>query len=270
MKIIKNIFILVFIYVITFILLREIIETHLGWIQKGVSIPHDKYNHTLNPNSYTETSNKMPEKYFLKVKINSQGLREDKDIKIPKPDGIYRILLVGDSFIFGTNIKLSNILERILNKSYNLKKIKFEVVNCGAASFSPLLHLARLKHQFLSLDPDAIIYLPDLTDVFDDTHRYKFFARFDKKGKLIKVIGSNRILRAKRRHQKFFNSILQRAGLITNNTRDISANEHTGRYSHIYDHARDREENPSNFTRDEINFTIPNYEKTLHLSYYHQ
>ena len=58
----------------------------------------------------------MPEKYLIKSKINSQGLREDEDVIIPKPKDVYRILLVGDSFTFGTNIQLSQILEKNLNK----------------------------------------------------------------------------------------------------------------------------------------------------------
>ena len=119
---------------------------------------HENYNHTSTPDTYIETSHKMPENYLIKSKINSQGLREDEDVIIPKPKEIYRILLVGDSFTFGTNIELSHILEKELNKRLD-SNIKFEVVNCGSPGFSALLHLARLKHQHLSLEPNAIIYL---------------------------------------------------------------------------------------------------------------
>jgi hypothetical protein len=105
MQIIKNTFILVFIYFMTFVLVREAMETHLGITKKGYGIPHKMYSHSIAPNIYQETSNKMPENYLIKTRSNSQGLREDKDFKIPKPEGFYRILLVGDSFV----------LERALN-----------------------------------------------------------------------------------------------------------------------------------------------------------
>lgn len=69
---------------------------------------------------------------------NFQGLRKDRDIEIPKPAGIYRILVIGDSFTFGPY--LSNYdtypesLERTLNNDFNSAK-KFEVLNAGIASY---------------------------------------------------------------------------------------------------------------------------------------
>jgi len=196
----------------------------------------------------------MPENYLIKIKINSQGLREDEDVIIPKPKDVYRILLVGDSFTFGTNIQLSQLLEKELNKRLD-SLIKFEVVNCGTQGFSSLLHLARLKHQYLFLEPNAIIYLPDLTDVFEDTHRYNFFSKFDEKGNLVRVRGSNRIIRAKRKHQMLFKSLLQKFG-IEDGTRDISSEDYGGPYPHTYDHSRENEESSSVFTKQEINFSL--------------
>ena len=254
MDIIKKISIVTVIYFLFFVQAREIITTHIGLARKCCFMAHENYNHTSTPDTYIETSDKMPENYLIKSKINSQGLREDEDVIIPKPKEIYRILLVGDSFTFGTNIQLAHILEKELNKRLD-SNIKFEVVNCGTPGFSALPHLARLKHQHLSLEPDAIIYLPDLTDVFEDTHRYNFFSKFDENGKLVKVRGSNRIVRAKRRHQMLFKSLLSKFG-IEDEKRDISSEDFGGPYPHTYDHSREDEESPSVFTKQEINFSL--------------
>ncbi len=254
MDIAKKISIVTVIYFLIYVQAKEIITTHIDLTRKCCFMANENYNHTSTPNTYIETSEKMPENYLIKSKINSQGLREDEDVITPKPKEVYRILLVGDSFTFGTNIQLSQLLEKELNKRLD-SNIKFEVVNCGTPGFSPLLHLARLKHQYLSLEPNAIIYLPDLTDVFEDTHRYKFFSEFDEYGKLVKVRGSSRIIRAKRKHQMLFKSLLQKFG-IEDETRDISSEDYGGPYPHTYDHSREKEESPSVFTKQEINFSL--------------
>ena len=254
MDITKKTLVVIVIYFLFFLQAKEIITTHIGLNRKCCFLANENYNHTNTPNTYIETSNKMPENYLIKIKINSQGLREDEDVIIPKPKDVYRILLAGDSFTFGTNIQLSQLLEKELNKRLG-SLIKFEVVNCGTQGFSSLLHLARLKHQYLFLEPNAIIYLPDLTDVFEDTHRYNFFSKFDEKGNLVRVRGSNRIIRAKRKHQMLFKSLLQKFG-IADGTRDISSEDYGGPYPHTYDHSRENEESSSVFTKQEINFSL--------------
>ena len=60
-----------------------------------------------------------PENHPIQFDSNSQGLRENYDIIIPKPNNIYRILIVGDSFVMGVNEQISVIVERELKKDFS-------------------------------------------------------------------------------------------------------------------------------------------------------
>ena len=240
--------------------------SHYEWIKSGIFIPHKLYNHTVTPNfAQTIVSSTNP-KLKWDLRINSQELREDEDIKIPKPENVYRILIVGDSFIFGSNVKtIPSAIEEALNNSFGSSNLRFEVINCGIPSYSPILHLARLKIQYLSFDPDAIIYVPDLTDVYDDTHRYKWLARYDDNGNLIKVKGSTRIIRAKRRHRRQLNHLLVKYGVKKQEMRNVSTFQY-GMHPHIFDHAMEPESELSSFTREELAFSIGLIEQFLDIS----
>ncbi len=246
--------ILIVIYGLAFVFCKELYATYWEWQPIYLFVNHNKYNHSASPN-FTKIANTGINKAepFV-MKINSQGLRENLDIQIPKPKGIYRILLVGDSFVFGGKIQLSKMLEKALNNSKETN-IKFEVINCGTPSFSPILHIARLKQQHLSFDPDAIIYMPDLSDIYDDTHRYKGFAVFDENENIVKVKGSSRAFRAKRRHKRFIKKWATKFGLYQSTTRDITTKQKI-HLQHIFDHARESESNLSSYTKDELQFSM--------------
>ena len=114
MKITRIVYIFL-IYVLAFVLCKEIIMTHVEWIPNRLFIPHNQYNHTTTANFiHTAVDPANPDEK-RDIRINSQELREDNDIIIPKPENVYRILMVGDSFIFGGNVKpISDVVEAAL------------------------------------------------------------------------------------------------------------------------------------------------------------
>lgn len=62
--------------------------------------------------------------------ISSQGLRNEVVIK-PKPQDVFRILALGDSFTFGWGVKLDESWPKLLQKSLKLPGKKVEVINAG-------------------------------------------------------------------------------------------------------------------------------------------
>lgn len=97
---------------------------------------------------------------------NSLGLRERE---IPeKKDGVYRILIIGDSFAEGWGVPLNERFDRVASNIINNDKI--EIVNAGIRSYSPILELLYLKDQGLKLNPDKVIMLFDASDLHDDTY----------------------------------------------------------------------------------------------------
>ncbi len=103
-------------------------------------------------------------------KINSIGLRNN-EITIPKPNDTFRILMLGDSFTEGKGVKLeetfSKQLEQLLNSSSSATQ-KFEVINAGIQSSSPILEYLLLKNKHSLLDSDLVIVNLDITDFFDE------------------------------------------------------------------------------------------------------
>jgi len=84
----------------------------------------------------TLSSQKWKIKY---CKYNSQGFREDKEFSKTKSSGVFRIGILGDSYIFGQGIKandrLSNLLEKLIKGK---SKINCEVYNLGKCGWSTL------------------------------------------------------------------------------------------------------------------------------------
>ena len=90
-------------------------------------------------------------------------------------------------------------------------------------------------------------------------------ARYDDDGNLIKVKGSTRIIRAKRRHKRQLNYLLVKYGFQKQKTRNVR-NFQFGAHPHIFDHAMERESELSRFTKDELAFSIGFIDKFLEIS----
>jgi hypothetical protein len=121
--------------------------------------------------------------------INSLGLR-DRETSREKPAGVSRILMLGDSFTEGNGVEaeeaFSGQLQVMLDQA-GLGK-RWQVINAGVGSYSPLLEYLYLKNGGLSLQPDLVILSFDLSDVYDDIH-YAQLALFDADGEPVAVRG---------------------------------------------------------------------------------
>lgn len=119
--------------------------------------------------------------------INSLGLRE-KEISRDKPAGTHRILMLGDSFTEGNGVDqndtFSSRLQVLLDQAGPGKR--WQVINAGVGSYSPLLEYLYLKDRGLDLRPDLVILNFDLSDVYDDI-QYTRLAEFDATGDPIAV-----------------------------------------------------------------------------------
>jgi lysophospholipase L1-like esterase len=106
------------------------------------------------------------------IKLNSLGYR-DKEFDIEKPEGKYRIVVIGDSFAFGQGLpvedRFSNIIEQKLNKHGQ----QYEVLNISRPGQGTADELAVLKEVVLPLSPDFIIvqWLPN--DFRDGVHVWR-------------------------------------------------------------------------------------------------
>lgn len=104
----------------------------------------------------------------VKVRVNSLGCRGD-EVKIPAPEGSYRVLFLGDDSISGLNVAESETvtarLKQFLAKSTSAK---LEIINAGVPGYCPLLSAIRYEHELFRLKPDLVILHVDMTDIADD------------------------------------------------------------------------------------------------------
>jgi lysophospholipase L1-like esterase len=94
----------------------------------------------------------------VEVVTNSRGLREDREIAVPKPAGTTRILMLGDSVTFGFGVAQNDTTARRVEGLLNEKGPgRFEVINAGVGNYNTAMQVAAyLQHQ-QSLSPDVVI-----------------------------------------------------------------------------------------------------------------
>ncbi|MGI9308931.1 MAG: SGNH/GDSL hydrolase family protein, partial [Gammaproteobacteria bacterium] len=98
---------------------------------------------------------------------NSRGHRDD-EVEVPKPEGVFRILLIGDSFTAGANVEQRDaypqVLERLLNED-RLSAVPvnadngpiIEVVNAGVGGWSPFQYAQYLEYYGEAFEPDLVL-----------------------------------------------------------------------------------------------------------------
>ena len=104
------------------------------------------------------------------VKTNSHGFRTHEFY--PKLPGQFRILLMGDSFVFGNNVddhgKLASVLEDLARRNISAE---IEVLSLGFASYSAVRYSVLADLYFDFLDPDMVIIAVDQSDFEEDLTR---------------------------------------------------------------------------------------------------
>jgi len=91
-----------------------------------------------------------------RITTNSKGLRSP-ETSYSKPDGVYRIVVLGDSFTFGHGVNDHETFSRCLDRRLNSGKRKYEVINAGVSGYGSWEQLEWLKTEGYKYNPDLII-----------------------------------------------------------------------------------------------------------------
>ena len=131
------------------------------------NLPDEYVHHKYAPNATQRAYH--PVDFDVSIRINNIGFR-GADVNLEKEPGVSRILMLGDSFTFGAGVgddeTFSAVLEEILNNASGSGK--FEVLNLGVESYSPVLEYILLKRNIARLDPDIIIMNLDMSDIMNE------------------------------------------------------------------------------------------------------
>lgn len=100
------------------------------------------------------------------VRTNALGFR-GPEIARTKPAGTYRIVVLGDSVVFGWGVDDEVTFTRRWEKELNAGRggRHYEVVNCGHLLYDTVQEAALFEHKVLALDPDLVLLVYVVNDV---------------------------------------------------------------------------------------------------------
>ncbi|QNH56893.1 SGNH/GDSL hydrolase family protein [Limnospira indica] len=129
--------------------------------------------HRINPTFvfYNRSYNRWrgrPHAQDFDFQLNSHGFK-DVEFTQAKPEGIYRMLGIGDSFAFGIVPYHYNYLT-LIEKQLNSQDKNIEVINMGIPGLGPAAYLALLINEGLVLNPDKILLSFYIGNDFIDNH----------------------------------------------------------------------------------------------------
>ena len=171
--------------------------------------PDFSLHHSLIPGAQGVS---ISREWSVPYSINSMGLR-DREYFAERVPGTFRILVLGDSFVEGYGVERDDTFNKVLERELNglSDGAKYEVVNGGIASYSPLLEYLFLVDAGLELKPDMVMLFYDFGDLRDD-HEYEMTTFFGADGipekcvpyKRIRAYGQSSIERFLVRHCRFY------------------------------------------------------------------
>ena len=124
--------------------------------------------HMLRPGARATTvypGGPSGEDHEVVYEINDLGLREES-FRAVKGDGVYRVLMVGDSITYGTGIPLEDTMAHRLRPllAERFPGVAFEVLNCGVPATNTGQHLALLRSRLAPLQPDLVVLVTTIVD----------------------------------------------------------------------------------------------------------
>lgn len=113
-----------------------------------------------------ELSRKHPDtSYKIDFKLNSMGLRDD-EISEKKPDGVYRVIALGDSFTLGFGVNREDLFVDVLEQWWNEEGRRVEVINSGTEGYSTDQQVVWFEEVGSKLDPDLVLIFPYENDLY--------------------------------------------------------------------------------------------------------
>ena len=94
--------------------------------------------------------------YGITIKTNHSGFR-GPEVACPKPEGLTRILMLGDSLVFGWGVPQKETIANLLQEKITETGNACEVVNLGVGNYNTTMETELFKKKGLTLQPDAVI-----------------------------------------------------------------------------------------------------------------
>jgi lysophospholipase L1-like esterase len=125
--------------------------------------PTPRIPYALRPSVHTT-------QFGIPVEVNALGMR-GPEVSVRPESGVRRVLLLGDSVVFGQGISgatLPEVLARELNAA---GERRWEVLNAGVPGYNLVAEAAALEDSWLALSPDVVVVVVSFND-FGPTPRF--------------------------------------------------------------------------------------------------
>ncbi|NNE08950.1 MAG: hypothetical protein HKN20_10365 [Gemmatimonadetes bacterium] len=125
----------------------------------------DRYFRAMQPNdafAYIHAANDTSTYQGVRVVTNGEGLRSPA-IERPKPAGRRRILLLGDSLVFGWGAPQDSLFAAHLQRAFSARGEDVEIIAAGTGSWNTRTEFEYLQARGLALEPDfvGLVILPN-------------------------------------------------------------------------------------------------------------
>ena len=121
------------------------------------TIPHPYRGLAYRPGAVFDYSGEGSHQF---IRFNRDGFR-DIDRSLSKPRGVYRIAILGDSYIEAPQVAVADRVTEQLETQLNQKGVfaphTVEVLNFGVSTYGTMQELQTLKHEVWRFQPDLII-----------------------------------------------------------------------------------------------------------------
>ncbi|MEM6568003.1 MAG: DUF5989 family protein [Planctomycetota bacterium] len=114
-----------------------------------------------------KTIHRTTKEYDVTIATDAHGLRDDyASDDVSKPDGTYRAVFLGDSFVVGYTVDRDELFVDQLERAWRDEKRNVEIVNAGTQAYATDQALLWLRENGEAFDPDVVVLFPYENDIW--------------------------------------------------------------------------------------------------------
>ena len=109
---------------------------------------------------------KRSAEFDIEIEFNELGLRDDPMASPAKPDGVFRVLALGDSFVQGFTVDREDLFVDLLEGYWQSEGRPIEVINAGTEAWDTAQQAAWLEANAEAYEPDLVLVFPYENDLY--------------------------------------------------------------------------------------------------------
>lgn len=123
-------------------------------------------------------SGRLPISGDVPYQVNADGFRDRLRAR-PKPEGVFRVLVLGDSVAFGYGVAQQDAFPAVLEARLADGAPGVEVLNLGVSGYNPYTELALFRDVGVTYQPDLVVAQFCINDLNDPTLHFDVQTRMD-------------------------------------------------------------------------------------------